>query len=365
MADLRTLPLREFHVAHGARLVPFAGWEMPVQYTGIKAEHKAVREAAGLFDVSHMGEVIVRGSQAREYLDHLVTNRMPTEPGRAVYAIMCQPDGGAIDDLIVYCRSEQDYFVVVNASNRERDVKWMQEQAEGYEVEVTDVSDDYVLLALQGPKAQEILQAVTPAQLSQFKRFRFEVSQIVHETAIIARTGYTGEDGFEIFVSPAAANKVVDAIMTAGQPHGLLLAGLGCRDSLRLEAGYPLYGFELMESINPIEAGLGWTVKWNKPGKFVGQDALELHHPAPTRRVVYFRLDGPRIARHDTPILAGETQVGRVLSGTMSPILNQPIGSALIEDYPATVGQGVKLEVDLRGNREPLEVVNPPLHVKA
>lgn len=365
MADLRTLPLREFHVANGARLVPFAGWEMPVQYTGIKAEHRAVREAAGLFDVSHMGEVIVRGSQAKKYLDHLVTNRASTEPGRATYAIMCQPDGGAIDDLIIYCRSEQDYLVVVNASNRERDLKWMQEQAADFDVEVIDVSEEYVLLALQGPKAQEILQPNTPAELNLFKRFSFEVSQIVHETAMIARTGYTGEDGFEIFVSPESALKVVDALQLSGRPQGMLLAGLGCRDSLRLEAGYPLYGFELTEEINPIEAGLGWTVKWKKEGGFVGQKALDLHHPDPTRRVIYFRLEGPRIARSGTPVMVGDTQVGRVLSGTMSPMLDQPIGSALIEDYPATVGQGAKLEVDLRGNRQEVEIASPPLHIKS
>ena len=359
MSDLKRTPLRDFHAAHGARLVDFAGWEMPVQYRSILEEHKAVRRAAGLFDVSHMGEVDVRGPQALEFLEHLVTNEVARlHPGRVLYSPMCNPDGGTVDDLLVYMRGPGDYFLCINAGNIAADLAWMAEQARGFDVSVTDRSADYALLALQGPRSAAILQGLTGAKLGTLGYYHFREGTVAGVHCLISRTGYTGEDGFELYHAAADALALAEALLAAGQPHGLVLAGLGARDSLRLEAGYPLHGHELSAELSPLTAGLGWTVKLNKSRPCVGHAALLREKTeGGARKVVFFKTGDRRIVRADTPVRApGGALVGRVLSGTLSPMLNEAIGSALI-DTPAAAGP---LEVDIRGAAIALQPVKPP-----
>ncbi len=359
MSELQRTPLRDFHAAHGARLVDFAGWEMPVQYRSILEEHKAVRRTAGLFDVSHMGEVDVQGPAAGRFLNHLVTNDVAKLfPGRVLYSPMCQPDGGVVDDLLVYMRGAEDYFLCINAGNIAKDLAWIRAQAAAFDVKITDRSADYALLAVQGPKAAEIVQSLTGAKLGLVKYYHFSEATVAGVHCLASRTGYTGEDGFELYHAAADAPALAEALLAAGLPHGLELAGLGARDSLRLEAGYPLYGHEITAEISPLTAGLGWTVKLDKGADFVGRAALLAEKTqGSARRVVFFRTGDRRIVRADTPVLdAAGAPVGRVLSGTLSPILNEAIGSALV---PAAAA-AAPLAVDIRGTKLPLQVVKPP-----
>jgi aminomethyltransferase len=359
MSELQRTPLRDFHAAHGARLVDFAGWEMPVQYRSILEEHKVVRRAAGLFDVSHMGEVEVRGPQALEFLQRLVTNDVSKlYPGRVLYSPMCYESGGTVDDLLVYMLGPNDYFLCINAGNIAGDVNWMSLQAKGYDVTVRDRSADYALLAIQGPRAAAILQSITGAKLGGIGTYHFGEGTVAGVHCIISRTGYTGEDGFELYHAATDAVGLAEALLAAGKPHGLELAGLGARDSLRLEAGYPLYGHELSADLSPLTAGLGWTVKLNKATPCIGHDALlqEKTNGGP-KKIVFFKTGDRRIIRADTPVLGhAESVLGRVLSGTLSPILNEAIGSALI-DAGAPLGS---LHADIRGTAIPLHIVKPP-----
>ena len=358
MSDLKRTPLRDFHAAHGARLVDFAGWEMPVQYRSILEENKAVRRTAGLFDVGHMGEVDVKGPGAARFLDHLVTNDVSKLfPGRVIYSPMCYPNGGVVDDLLVYMRAPEDYFLCINAGNIAKDVAWLREQAKGFAVTVTDRSDDYALIAVQGPKAAAIVQTLTGAKLDAIRYYHFAEGTVAGIHCIISRTGYTGEDGFELYHAKGDALALAEAVMKAGAPHGLELVGLGARDSLRLEAGYPLYGHEIAADISPLTAGIGWTVKLDK-ADFIGRAALlaEKTNGAP-QQVVFFKTGDRRIVRADTPVLGADgTVVGRVLSGTLSPILNEAIGSALV----ATSSAGKPLAVDIRGTLIQFQLVKPP-----
>lgn len=359
MSSLQRTPLYAFHAAHGGRLVDFAGWEMPVQYRSILEEHKAVRRTAGLFDVSHMGEVDVQGPEAGRFLNHLVTNDVAKMyPGRVLYSPMCQPDGGVVDDLLVYMRAPDDYFLCINAGNIGKDVAWIMAQAAGFQVTIRDRSADYALLAVQGPKAAEIVQSLTGSKLGAVKYYHFVEGTVAGIHCILSRTGYTGEDGFELYHAAAEAPALAEAVLAAGLPHGLELAGLGARDSLRLEAGYPLYGHEISAAISPLTAGLGWTVKLEKGADFVGREALLVEKQGgATQAVVYFRTGDRRIVRADTPVLgAAGTAVGRVLSGTLSPILNEAIGSALVSREAAAGA----LAVDIRGTLINLQLVKPP-----
>ena len=362
MAGTLQIPLHDFHAQQGARFVAFGGWNMPVQYTSILEEHKAVRKVAGLFDVSHMGEFHVFGSDAALFLDRLVVNAVANAPvGKAVYSPMCNGDGTVVDDLIIYRKANDDFLVCVNASNIEKDFGWFLKQAErwSFEVEIEDHSDEYALLALQGPKAEAILTAIGLGEVKGLKRFWHGLLSFGGEKIRIARTGYTGEDGFEIYSSSRAAESLAKQVLAEGAAHGVKLCGLGARDSLRLEAGLPLYGHELSDSITPLEASLDWTVKFNK-ADFIGKNALtEQMEKGVPRRVVHFKLEGRRIAREGTPVVdaAGEP-VGKVLSGTLSPILNCPIGSAIV----LSAAQDAPLFVDLRGNHLPLKLAKPPLH---
>jgi aminomethyltransferase len=359
MSELKRTPLRDFHAAHGGRLVDFAGWEMPVQYRGILDEHRAVRRAAGLFDVSHMGEVDVRGPDAGRYLNRLVTNDLSKmHPGRVVYSPMCQPDGGVVDDLLVYQRAADDYFLCINAGNIDKDLAWIREQAAGFNVTITDRSSDYALLALQGPNAAAILQSVTGAKLGLIKYYHFGEGTVAGVHCLISRTGYTGEDGFELYHAAAEAPALAEALLAAGAPHGLELAGLGARDSLRLEAGYPLYGHEISTEISPLAAGLGWTVKLDKAGGFIGRDALQRERDVGSlRRIVFFRTGDRRIVRAGATVLGPDgTAAGTVVSGTLSPVLNESIGSAIVN----AAALGGPLAVEIRGERLALQVVKPP-----
>jgi aminomethyltransferase len=358
MSELKRTPLRDFHAAHGGRLVDFAGWEMPVQYRSILEEHKAVRRAAGMFDVSHMGEVDVRGPEAGAFLDHLVTNDVSKLfPGRVLYSSMCYPTGGVVDDLLIYMRGPDDYFLCINAGNIEKDLAWLQEHASRFNVSVTDRSADYALLAVQGPRAAEIIQSLTGAKLGLIKYYHFAEATVAGVHCLASRTGYTGEDGFELYHSPGDAVRLAEALLEAGGARGLELAGLGARDSLRLEAGYPLYGHEITADISPLAAGLGWTVKLQKGRDFLGRDALLAEKTkGSARKVVFFRTGDRRIVRADTPVLdAAGASAGRVVSGTLSPLLNEAIGSALV-----TAEAPLPLRVEIRGDAVELRPVTPP-----
>lgn len=359
MSELKRTPLRDFHAKHGARLVDFAGWEMPVQYRSILEEHKAVRRAAGLFDVSHMGEVDVQGPEAGKFLNHLVTNDVAKLfPGRVLYSPMCYPNGGVVDDLLVYMRGAEDYFLCINAGNIDKDLAWIREQAAKFDVRIADRSADYALLAVQGPKAAQIVQSLTGAKLGLVKYYHFMEATVAGVHCLASRTGYTGEDGFELYHAASDTVTLADALLAAGAPHGLELAGLGARDSLRLEAGYPLYGHEITRDISPLTAGLGWTVKLEKGADFIGRAALlaEKQNGA-AQQVVFFKTGDRRIVRADTPVLGADgATVGRVLSGTLSPILNEAIGSALVTRAAAAQ----PLAVDIRGAKLNLQLVKPP-----
>jgi aminomethyltransferase len=357
--SLKRTPLYDFHVAHGGRMVDFAGWEMPVQYRSILEEHKAVRRAAGLFDVSHMGEVDVRGPEALKFLNRLVTNDVAKLfPGRVLYSPMCYADGGVVDDLLVYMRGADDYFLCINAGNIDKDLAWIREQAAKFEVTVTDRCDDYALLAVQGPKAAAIVQSLTLTKLDAIKYYHFAEGEVAGVKCMLSRTGYTGEDGFELYHPTGDAVRLAAALLEAGTPQGLELAGLGARDSLRLEAGYPLYGHELSKEISPLTAGLGWTVKLDKAGGFIGSAALAQETAiGAVRKVVFFKTGDRRIVRAGTPVTnAHAVTIGTVLSGTLSPILNEAIGSAIVGATAAVH----ELAVDIRGTQILLKQVKPP-----
>jgi aminomethyltransferase len=361
--SLKRTALHAFHIDHGARMVPFAGWEMPVQYTSILDEHRAVREQAGLFDVSHMGEVRVHGSEARSYLNALVTNDVDRlSVGKALYTVMCYEDGGVVDDLIIYQVGDEEYLLCINAGNVDKDVEWMTGQGVGFDCLIDNVSENFGLLALQGPKALKIFKDASGANLSELKRFTFVQGDFLDTRAMISRTGYTGEDGLEIYLPAGEAARVANRLIETGKDHGLHLVGLGARDSLRLEAGYPLYGHEISSEIDPLTGGLGWVVKFGKEADFVGKSALLTKKEAGlARKVVFFRLQDRRIAREGTEIQDKDgAACGSVLSGTQSPMLGRPIGSAIV---PAgSGGPDQPLFVDIRGHRIPLEIAKPPLH---
>lgn len=361
MSELKRTPLYGFHEKHDARCVPFAGWEMPVQYSSILEEHRAVRETAGIFDVSHMGEVRVKGKDAIRFLDKLVPGDVSAmKEGQALYTCLCYENGGVVDDLIIYKLSEENFFICVNAGNKDKDFEWFKKHVTAFDCEVTDESDDYVQIAFQGPQTWMVLETLLPEDFSTFKRFTFLQREIDGVPVIISRTGYTGEDGCEIYCPSKAGESLAGALFEAGKTHGVKLCGLGARDSLRLEAGYPLYGHEIDQNITPIQGGIGWIVKGTKAADFIGRDILEKQkREGVSQRVIYFILDDRRIAREGTPVLCEDKTVGKVVSGTLSPILNKAIGSALIN---TTVAEMNQLYVNLRGTHITLQPKKPPLH---
>jgi len=352
--ELRHTPLYDEHIASGARLVDFAGYEMPVQYSGIKAEHEAVRTRAGLFDVSHMGEAVFRGPDAEAAVQRLVTRDVGRlEVGQAGYSAVCYEDGGTVDDVIVYKR-EDDFLVVVNASNRDKDLAHFRENTDDLDVEVDDQSDDWALLALQGPEAAKLLQDLTGTELSDLKPFRFAEGQVAGARALISRTGYTGEDGFEIYLSGGDAPLVWRHLIEAGA----IPAGLGARDTLRLEAGLCLYGNELDPETTPLDAGIGFAVHLDKEQEFIGQAALKDEKENGLRKkLVGFEMEGRGIARHDHQVTVNDETVGHVTSGTKSPSLDRAIGLALVDP-----GVEDRFEVVIRDNPVPAKTVPLPFY---
>jgi len=357
---LRT-PLHERHVRAGARMVEFAGWEMPVQYEGILEEHEAVRTRAGLFDVSHMGEVVFRGPRALESLQRLFTNDLSRcADGQAQYGCLCRDTGGIVDDVVVYRRSAEDLLVCVNAGNRHKDFDWLRDHAAG--ADVRNESDDWAQLALQGPLAQQLLQRLTNVNLSALRPFRFAPGEVAGATCLVARTGYTGEDGFELFCSPADGPRLWDALLEAGAREKLQPCGLGARDTLRLEVAYRLYGQDMTDDTSPLEAGLGWVVKLDK-GDFVGRDALvRQKEQGLARKLVGFVLTEPGIARHGHPVLQDGRKVGEVTSGTRSPSLKLPIGLAYVP--PALSAEGSTFQVEIRSRPAAAKVVKTPFYTR-
>ena len=360
--SLKRTPLHDVHVALGARMVPFAGYEMPVQYpAGVLAEHKAVRTACGLFDVSHMGEFLVRGPQAVELVNHVATNNVATlAVGQAHYSALLNERGTFEDDCLVY-RFDDHLMVVVNASNVEKDLASFERHAARFDAQVTDVSERMALLALQGPQAQSVLARHTDADLDAMPYYHFTVATVAGvPNVIVSRTGYTGEDGFELYFANERAAELWNALTAAGD---VTPCGLGSRDTLRLEMGMALYGNDIDDSVTPYEANLGWIVKLQK-GDFVGRDALVRQKEGGIpRKLVGFTFDERAIPRHGHPVFHDGAPSGEVRSGTMSPTLGIPIGTAYLPTTAAAEGTG--FEVEIRGKRVPARVVKPPFYKDA
>jgi aminomethyltransferase len=360
-ATLNRTPLFAEHVALNAKIVPFAGYEMPVQYpAGITAEHQAVRNAAGLFDVSHMGEFIVRGERALEFVQHVTTNdASKIEVGQAQYSTLCNENGFLLDDLLVY-RFPDHYMLVVNGSNRDKDWAWVSRFAGEFGVELEDRTDEIALLALQGPRAQAILARLTDHELEAIRYYRFAEGAVDGIPTIISRTGYTGEDGFELYVGADDAAALWRRLLEVGKEDGLLPTGLGCRDSLRLEMGYALYGNDLDEARTPLEAGLAWVTKLDK-GDFVGRDALRRQKEEGVKvRLAGFKLRERGFPRHGYPVEFNGERSGEVTSGTMSPTLGYGVGLAYVP--VAAAKAGTEIGIVIRDRAVAAEVVRPPFH---
>jgi aminomethyltransferase len=357
---LRT-PLYDIHVRAGARLVEFAGWVMPVQYLGILSEHEAVRKRVGLFDVSHMGEVVFRGPRALEALNRVFTNDLTKiADGQAQYGCLCRESGGIVDDVVVYRRSADDLLVCVNAANRAKDFEWLSGHGGG--ADVRNESDEWAQLALQGPLAAQLLQRLAKVNLSQLRTYRFAPGEVAGVSCLVARTGYTGEDGFELFCPSSQGPQLWEALMEAGAPERIEPCGLGARDSLRLEMAYRLYGSDMDDGTTPLEAGLAWVVKLDK-GDFVGRDALvRLREHGVSRKLVGFTLTDPGIPRHGYPVVQDGRKVGDVTSGTKSPSLGIPIGLAYVPT--ALAAEGSTFAVEIRGRAAAARVVKTPFYVR-
>jgi aminomethyltransferase len=359
---VKQTPLYETHLRYGGRIVEFGGWSLPVQYTGIKNEHQAVRTKAGLFDVSHMGEVVVNGPDALVFLQRLVTNDVSKlERNQILYTPMCYKHGGTVDDLLVYKKNADHYLLVINAANIEKDWNWMQENAEEFDVKLTNISNETAQIALQGPLSEMILSNLTNSSLSELKYYWFMPEiDVAGKKVLLSRTGYTGEDGFEIYCSPDDATYLWDTIMEVGRPLGLLPAGLGCRDTLRFEVCFPLYGHELSVDISPIEAGIGMFVKLDKE-EFNGQEALqEQKTNGPKRRIVGFEMVDRGVARAEYPILVEGSYVGVVTTGTYAPSLDKNLGLGIIQAEYAKVGQ--KIDIEIRGKNVSAQVISKPFY---
>ncbi|MDN5300484.1 MAG: aminomethyltransferase [Clostridiales bacterium] len=362
MSEKRTA-LYEKHLASGGKMIAFSGWEMPVQYEGIIEEHEAVRNNAGMFDVSHMGEVRIEGKDATAFVQHLFTNDIGVlTEGQVQYGMMLYENGTVVDDLLVYKYSETDYFLVINAGNIDKDVAWIEQHASAFNVTVTHLSDAYSEIAVQGPKAESILQKLTDFDLSSIGFFHF-VDGVVIDGAqcLVSRTGYTGEDGFEVYAPHETILKLWDTVLNAGKAEGLKPCGLGARDTLRFEASLPLYGHEISDSITPLEAGLGFFVKLDNTD-FIGQEALKAQKAAGLKRkIVGFEME-KGIPRQGYEVYAGETLIGTVTTGYFSPTLKKNIGLALVGiDYTS---MGTAFEVKVRKKLFPATVISKRFYQK-
>ncbi len=372
MTSPRLTALDALHRALGATMTDFAGWDMPLRYGSEREEHLAVRTRAGLFDLSHMGEITVSGPQAGEMLDHALVGFVSALGElRARYTMICREDGGILDDLIVYRTGASEFMVVANASNAQLVLDELTARADGFEAVVRDDRDAYALIAVQGPEANGILASLTEADLAGLKYYAILPATVAGRPVLLARTGYTGEDGFEIFSAPADAEHLWTALTEAGSSAGLIPCGLSCRDTLRLEAGMPLYGHELDTSLTPFDAGLGRVVRFDKTtngGEFVGRKALEAaaaqaEAKAP-RKLVGLVSEGKRVPRAEYSVVAADgTVIGRITSGAPSPTLGKPIAIAYLDAAHAAPGTAVA--VDVRGKQEPVEVVALPFYKRA
>ncbi|MBS2008061.1 MAG: glycine cleavage system aminomethyltransferase GcvT [Cyanobacteria bacterium SZAS TMP-1] len=356
---LRETALAKTHVKLSARMVDFAGWNMPVQYKSIITEHMATREKIGLFDVSHMGEFLVTGAKAFDFVQHVIANDLNrlTEPDRALYSQLCYEDGGTVDDLIVYRRKE-DFLLVVNASNIDKDFAWLSEHKGKFGISLTDISEQTGLLALQGPFAVPLLSEIVGDWVAKLPSFGYGEAKVDGHSFSFGRTGYTGEDGFEIFVGTESLEWLWNMLLERGAKFGIEPCGLGARDTLRLEAGLPLYGHELEKDITPIEAGLGWSVKPDK-GDFIGRDVLAKQKAGDLKRqIVCLKAEGKAIPRQGYSVFQGDTEVGTVTSGTQGIFVGYPIAFAMLNRDVAKVGESV--QVAIRDNRVASTVVNRP-----
>ena len=359
---MKKTALYDIHKENNAKIVDFAGWSMPVVYTGIREEHQAVRNSAGLFDVSHMGEIVVRGKDATGFCQYITTNDVEKlKTNQAQYTIVCNESGGTVDDVLIYKLAEDEYFFCVNASNSLKDFNWMLENSEGFDVEIKDESLSYSQLALQGPKSPDILKKILGSEIELIKKFYFKEISWNGVNVIVARTGYTGEEGFEIYTPWDIGSKVWNALQEEGKKYDLLLCGLGSRDTLRLEMGYSLYGFELDEDISPLEAGLDRYVKLEKDsfiGKEIMEEALEKGLP---KKVTAFEMIDKGIPRNGYKIYLKDTIVGYVTSGTLSPSLGKSIGLGFVK---GTAIENTELLIDIRGNKRAARIVSLPFYKK-
>jgi aminomethyltransferase len=362
---LKQTALAGVHPRHGAKMVDFGGWWMPVQYGPILEEVKIVRTKCGLFDLSHMGRVRITGPDREKYLDKIATNHVAgMKTGDVRYSLFCHENGGSIDDLLIY-KYDDAVYLVINAGNTPKDLAHMRAHAKGFNVKIDDETESSQMLALQGPASQQILQPLTSIPLGEIKYYKhrgFGVNGV--PSAWVSRTGYTGEDGFEVYVPRGEAERLWNALLEAGKPHGLTPIGLGARDTLRLEAGMPLYGHELADDINPIEAGLDFAVKFVDGKDFLGRQALERTREKKCRQLVGLRAESKRVPRQGYNVhVPGGVAIGFVCSGTPSPTVNANIGTAYVGCEHAAVG--TRLEVDMRGTREPAVVVPLPFYKRA
>ena len=359
MSDLLQTPLHDWHAAHGGRMVEFGGWHMPVQYRSITEEHHAVRRAAGLFDIAHMGRLRFTGTDSVKFLDHLLTNDVASlKPGQVRYSLICNDAGGVLDDVLV-TRFENWHLLVVNASNRMKIVDWVAQHRTGFDVLVEDCSAEWSMLALQGPKSVESLAPLVSEDIAHLKYYFGCEADVLGQRGIVTRTGYTGEDGIEVIVPREHGVNLWETLIERGASAGLLPCGLGCRDTLRLEAGMPLYGHELSESLDPISAGLSFAVKLQTKD-FIGRNALLTKPQPPAQKRVGLVLAGRRIAREGAQVLAGQVDIGEVTSGTFSPTLEKSIAMAYIAREAANVG--ARVAVDVRGQSESATIIELPFY---
>lgn len=365
MTTLKRTPLFDAYGQYGAKTIDFGGWELPVQFSSIKEEHEAVRTKAGLFDVSHMGEIEVKGSGSLAYLQKMMTNDISTlKDGGAIYTAMCYENAGTVDDLLVYKKSDDNYLLVVNASNIEKDYEWLSTNVFG-EVTLKNISDETAQLAIQGPLAEGILQKLTDTDLSEIKFFKFKENvKINNKDTLVSRTGYTGEDGFEIYCKAEDVEDLWHIILETGKEDGLIPCGLGARDTLRFEANLPLYGQELSKDITPLEAGIGFAVKVNKEADFFGKEVLKKQkEEGLARKIVGIEMIDKGIPRHDYDVYVGDEKVGVVTTGTQSPSSKRNIGLALLPiEYTE---KGTIVEIQIRNKKLKAEVVATPFYKRS
>jgi aminomethyltransferase len=345
--NLKRTTLYERHLKCGGKMVDFAGYELPIQYNSIIDEHNAVRNAAGLFDVSHMGEIEVKGKEAFNYLQYVLTNNLgKLQKNKAIYTMMCYEDGGIVDDLLAYKFDEDRYILVVNASNKDKDYKWLLDNKSNFNVELNDISETIGEVAFQGPKAQEVLQKLVSEDLNEIKFFSFKQDiYVAGVKAVVSRTGYTGEDGFEIYSDTEGIKKIWDKILEAGKDLGVKPAGLGCRDTLRFEANLPLYGNELSKDITPLEAGYGFAVKLDKE-EFIGEEPLKKQKAEGlTRKIVGFEMKDRGVPRQGYEVRSGENKIGFVTTGYFSPTLKENIGLAMVNIKFSNIGDEFNIMV--------------------